>query len=107
MADRNLVTFEEERNEHGPHWTLHIDRSAAGQPGLFFTIKTEMHAEADKHIESLNRELTVVVKDGVALLAPVLAWLLDPSDDLLDEVTEEVYRRQFIGRTGGRDPRRG
>ena len=81
MANRNLVTFEEERNEHGPHWTLHIDRSAAGQPGLFFTIKSEMH---DPVYEKLNQEMTVVVSDGIALLAPVLSWLA--TDDLVEEI---------------------
>jgi hypothetical protein len=81
MADRNLVTFEEERNEHGPHWTLEIDRSAAGQPGLFFTIKSEMH---DPVYEKLNQEMTVVVKDGVALFAPVLTWLA--TEDLVEEI---------------------
>jgi hypothetical protein len=81
MADRNIVTFEEERNEHGPHWTLEIDRSAAGQPGLFFTIKSQMH---DRAYDKLDNEMTVVVKDGIALLAPVLSWL--STEDLVEEI---------------------
>jgi hypothetical protein len=77
MANRVLVTYEEERLPEGAHWTLEIQRSAAGQPGLLFTIKTETFSEDDRHIESLNRELTIVVTDGNALLAPVLEWLND------------------------------
>jgi len=94
MADRNIVTYEEDRNEHGPHWTLQIDRSAAGQPGLFFTIKTEAHSARDKLIDSLNQELTVVAKDGVALLAPVLSWLL--TQDLLEEVVKGEAERDGV-----------
>jgi hypothetical protein len=75
MSNRNLVTYEEERLPEGPHWMLQIDRSAGGQPGLFFTIKTESFSPDDRHIESLNQELTIVVDDGNALLAPVLDWL--------------------------------
>lgn len=75
MADRNLVHYEEERNPEGPYWTLDIDRSAAGQPGLFFTIESKTFSEADRHIESLNQRMTIVVKDGDALLRPVLEWL--------------------------------
>jgi hypothetical protein len=73
MSDRNLVTYVEPRNEFGPYWRLRIDRSANGQPGLFFTIETEMY-DRDKY-PHLHEELTVVVEDGNALLAPVLEWL--------------------------------
>lgn len=72
MSDRTLVTYEEERNEHGPYWRLQIDRSAAGAPSLLVTISTEMY---DPMHSQLNREMTIVVKDGNALLAPVLEWL--------------------------------
>lgn len=73
MADRTLVLYEEERNEFGPYWRLRIDRSAAGQPGLLFTISTEMY-DAERY-PNLSQELTIVVKDGNALLAPVIEWL--------------------------------
>lgn len=94
MADRNIVTYEEDRNDDGPHWTLEIDRSAAGQPGLFFTIKTEMHSARDKMIEPLNRELTVVAKDGVALLAPVLQWLL--TQELVEEIVKSEAAKDGV-----------
>lgn len=72
MSDRSLAHYEEERLEHGPIWTLDIHRSSAGQPGLFFTIRCEMY---DTKYAHLNQELTIVVEDGNALLAPVLEWL--------------------------------
>lgn len=75
MADRNLVHYEEPRLEHGPYWTLDIDRSANGQPGLLLTIKCGTYDERYRHIEALNQEMTIIVEDGNALLAPVLAWL--------------------------------
>ena len=70
MSDRNLVTYEEERLEDGPHWRLMIDRSSAGQPGLFFTISFDSVDASLPH-----QEMTVVVDDGVALLTPVIRWL--------------------------------
>lgn len=73
MADRNLVHYEESRNEHGPHWTLDIERSAAGQPALLFTIKTRAHD--DERYPELRNQMTIVVEDGNELLAPVLEWL--------------------------------
>lgn len=72
MADRNLVTYLESRNPEGPYWRLKIDRSAGGQPGLMFTISTEMF---DPHYARLNEELTIFVEDGNEVLAPVIAWL--------------------------------
>lgn len=69
MADRTLVRYEEPRLDDGPHWSLEISRSAAGQPGLFFTIQ---HKSLDGTFEE---EMTVIVDDGNVLLAPVLAWL--------------------------------
>lgn len=75
MSDRVLVTYEEDRLPEGPHWTLTIERSAEGAPGLLLTIKSKMHDPDYQHIEALNREMTIVVNDGEALLEPVLAWL--------------------------------
>jgi hypothetical protein len=72
MADRNLVEYLESRNEFGPYWRLKIDRSAAGQPGILVTISMEMYEEKYAH---LNREMTIVVDDGNAVLAPVMKWL--------------------------------
>lgn len=72
MADRTLVHYEEERHPEGPYWTLDIDRSAAGQPGLLLTIGMKMF---DSNHQHLDREMTIVVEDGNALLAPVLEWL--------------------------------
>lgn len=77
MSDRTLVHYLEPRNDEGPYWSLTIERSAAGQPGLFFTIKTQTFSDADRHIASLNHEMTIVVEDGNELLAPVLEWLND------------------------------
>ena len=71
MSDRNLVTYEEPRNPTGPYWTLKIDRSAAGQPGLLLTIETNWF---DGNPRGHN-EMTIVVENGNELLAPVLEWL--------------------------------
>lgn len=73
MADRNLVHYEESRNEYGPYWTLDIERSAAGQPRLLFTIKSRMFD--DERYPELRNQMTIVVEDGNELLAPVLEWL--------------------------------
>lgn len=72
MADRTLVEYLESRNEFGPYWRLKIDRSAAGRPGILVTISTEMY---DAKYAHLNQEMTIVVDDANAVLAPVLEWL--------------------------------
>lgn len=73
MSNRNLAHYEEPRNEHGDrHWTLDIDHSAVGRPGLLLTIRSTMLDRSRSH---LDREMTVVVDDGNELLAPVLEWL--------------------------------
>ena len=72
MSNRTLVAYEEERHGGEPHWRLEIERSAAGTPGLLFTISYKMHNRQYAH---LDREMIVIVKDGNALLAPVMAWL--------------------------------
>lgn len=72
MADRTLVEYLESRNEFGPYWRLKIDRSAAGQPGILITISTEMY---DERYSDLNREMTIIVDDANAVLAPVMKWL--------------------------------
>lgn len=64
MSDRNLVTYEEPADHEGPNYTLRIDRSAAGAPGLLFTIEVG------------GIESTVIVKDGRKLLEPVTEWLV-------------------------------
>jgi hypothetical protein len=66
MADRTLVAYTEPE-ESGPFpATLRIDRSAAGSPGLFVTVQN-----------ALEEQSTVILPDGLAVLAPVLAWLLE------------------------------
>lgn len=75
MGNRTLVTYEEARLPEGPHWTLEIDRSANGAPGLIFTINTKTYREEDRHIESLNREMSVFVEDARDLLGPINEWL--------------------------------
>lgn len=75
MADRTLVSYEETRLEYGPHWTLTASRSAAGAPGLFFTIKTSTGSPEDRHIVALNQEMTIYVEDGNEFLKPIIAWL--------------------------------
>ena len=79
MADRTLVEYEEPRLDDAPHWTVRIERSAAGQPGLFFITKFE---SVDGSLPEV--EQCVVVEDGRAFLAPVLAWL-DPQPVRLGE----------------------
>lgn len=71
MGDRTLARYEEPRNEEGPHWSLEIDRSAAGAPGLLFTIHNDPFEGSPLKAE----QMTVVVEDGRSLLAPVNAWL--------------------------------
>lgn len=77
MANRTLATYEEKRLDTGPHWTLTVDRSAGGAPGLFFTIRTQTFDPEDRDIASLNQEMTVVVEDGNEFLKPVIEWLQD------------------------------
>lgn len=72
MADRVLVKYEEERREGGPHWTLEVQRSSAGQPGLLFTIRCEMD---DPKYHHLDREMTVLVTNGWGVIAPIVRWL--------------------------------
>ena len=72
MADRKLVTLQEERNPEGPYWTLEVQRSAAGVPGLLVTISREMF---DPGYDRLNQELTFVVEDGWELVSPIIQWL--------------------------------
>jgi hypothetical protein len=71
MSDRTLSTYEEPRLDDGPHWTITAERSAAGQPGVFFTIQ---------HVWAYGKtdELTIVVDDADKFLAPVFAWLTEP-----------------------------
>lgn len=65
MADRTLVSYTEPKGDPGTSsYTMKVDRSAAGAPGLFFTI-----------INGLEEETTIYVVDGEALLEPVLEWL--------------------------------
>jgi hypothetical protein len=69
MADRNLVTYQEDRINGGPYWRLMVDRSASGQPSIQVTLQ---HEDIDGRIVD---EMTVIVKDAWPVLAPVLAWL--------------------------------
>jgi hypothetical protein len=70
VSKRTLVVYEEERKQDGPRWTLSIDRAAEGAPGLIFTIQYAACNETKAQMET-----TVVVKNGRALLAPVVDWL--------------------------------
>lgn len=68
MADRRLVQYEEQRLADGPHFTLIVDRSAAGPPGGLVTI----------HYRSVDgtlpeQQLTVVM-DDLRRLQPALDW---------------------------------
>lgn len=77
MANRILArhddgTLTEQRDGEmgyeGAHAAISIERSAAGAPGLFFTL-------TDYHGNGLSGESSVFVPDGAAFLAPVLEWL--------------------------------
>ena len=70
MADRTLVTYQESRLDDGPYWTLSIERSAGGTPGLFFVIRHKSFGDSYQ-----AEELSVFVDDGKKLLEPVLKWL--------------------------------
>ena len=70
MADRTLVKYEESRLDDGPYWTLRIERSSSGKPGLFFII---CHKSFDDSYQP--EELSVFIADGRKLLEPVLKWL--------------------------------
>lgn len=69
MADRTLVLYEEPRNPEGPHWTLAIERSAAGQPGGIITIAEKF----EPGMPLADREMTVVL-DDLRRLQPALDW---------------------------------
>lgn len=77
MANRTLARYDDgklteqrdgELGYEGWHSVLRIERSAAGQPGLFFVIE-----DWDGGFKA--GESCVVVEDGNAFLAPVLEWL--------------------------------
>jgi len=88
MADRTIALYEEPRNPEGPHWTMKVERSASGRPALFFTIKTQMHDPAHHYIESLNREMTILIEDADVLLGPAIEWLKKRRTAQPDEVSE-------------------
>ena len=69
MADRTLVLYEEPRNPEGPHWTLAVERSAAGRPGGMLTIAEKFEPGAPIR----DREMTVVL-DDLRRLAPAVEW---------------------------------
>lgn len=69
MADRTLVLYEEPRNPGAPHWTLAVERSAAGQPGGMLTIAEKFEPGMPIH----DREMTVVL-DDLRRLQPALDW---------------------------------
>lgn len=64
-----IVEYEEPRNEHGPHWRMHIDRSASGEPTVLITISSEW-ANGTHHDEN-----TIVVENAPKVLAPLIQWL--------------------------------
>lgn len=68
MADRTLVRYLEERNEHGPFWTLEVERSSAGAPGGLVTIAFRSFDG------SLPESQMTVVMDDLRHLQPALDW---------------------------------
>lgn len=70
MSNRTLVTYEESRLWDGPYWTLEIQRSAAGRPGILITIREEPYNEALE-----PREMTISVKDANDIIRPIKRWL--------------------------------
>jgi hypothetical protein len=69
MSDRRLVEYIEERNEYGPWWTLTIERSAAGPPGVLITIRNQ-----DYEKKIWDEQTTIIVHDAVSVLEPVITW---------------------------------
>lgn len=67
MANRTLSTYVE--STHGMTFRLDVERSASGQPGLFFDIYAE---DGDGTVFA---DTCVFVRDGNEFLAPVIAWL--------------------------------
>jgi hypothetical protein len=91
MANRTLVEYVEDRPNPESRYDhlIEIQRSAAGQPGLLITNSVEYRNNDGSY--NSEAEVTVLIKDGVALIAPVLAWLLN--NDLVEEVAKERYER--------------
>jgi hypothetical protein len=102
MADRNLVTYTEERTWDGPYFTLEIDRSSAGVPSLMFTIRHQEYDKTGKKPES--KSLSVVVRDGDELLGPVVAWLdgVKPPVELTPDQTEVLTQAWWAERNSDR-----
>lgn len=76
MSNRTLVTYEEKRLPEGPYWTLEVQRSAAGQPGILFTIRQE--AFGDAYIPggwNKREEMTIFVEDANEIIGPIQNWL--------------------------------
>ena len=71
MADRTLTTYDEVlAPQIGQTYTARIDRSAAGQPGIFFIFSAH-----DTKTGEFLHENCVVIPDGREFLAPVNEWL--------------------------------
>lgn len=67
MAARTLSTYTEHAG--GMTFTLNVERSAAGQPGLIFAVEAR-NADGTAFVDTC-----VLVDDGNEFLAPVLEWL--------------------------------
>ena len=100
MTDRTLTTYDEVlAPQIGQTYTARIDRSAAGQPGIFFIIEI-----SDSKTGEFLHENCVVIPDGREFLAPVNEWLRDDQEvrdyDLeraaLAEWQREIAERAWI-----------
>lgn len=90
MADRNLVTYLEETEQTKDGLTgyqIEIERSAAGQPGILITVTN-----------ALGEPSTLYIKDGLALFAPVLEWLLKDGGELETQVAHMANVATFAAR---------
>lgn len=72
MADLNLITY----YEGSLDYSIAIDSSAAGQPGVLVTITN-----------GLGEEETIIVDDALVLFTPVLEWLT--TDELVIDVSRK------------------
>lgn len=69
VSARTIIKYTEERLPTGPYWTLNVERSASGTPGVLVTIR---HESFDGTLEP--REMTVFVSDADLIFGHVVDW---------------------------------
>lgn len=81
MADR-LLSRHAEPFTNGFKYTIEVERSAAGAPGILITTEVE-------DANGVTEEVTIDIPDGIEFLKPVVAWLRDNAVSTDEEDEDE------------------